>query len=44
VRGQNLAQAVREEAGDIREKQALQNKFAQIREEDEDKALISQAN
>jgi len=44
VRGQNLAQAAREEAGDIREKQALQNKFGQIREEDEDKALIAQAN
>jgi len=38
VRGQNLAKA------DIREKQALQNKFGQIKEEDEDKALITQAN
>jgi len=38
LRGQNFAQA------DIREKQALQNKFGQIKEEDEDKALVSQAN
>jgi len=38
LRGQNLAQA------DIREKKALQNKFGQIKEEDEDKALVSQAN